>query len=136
VSILNRLKRYFLLLAGVPGLAVIFWWCPPKWTFVALFIYGQLICGIDLWLNPRSRNPRKGPPIPWNRMDAGDRLEYFFPAICIAVPGALLFIIAALWSGSILDKWMPLAFGVSLMAMGAWLAFGNWRNRWGGAASE
>ena len=132
VSLLNRLKPFFLPAAIAAAIACAHWLGPIEADGVVWFImYGIGIGEIDRRLNPRPEHDAKGPLTPWNQMDAGDRLEYFFPALIVAVPGILLLTVAALWSGSFSDKLIPLAFAALMVGSGTWIAYDKWRNRWG-----
>ncbi len=132
MSLSNRLRRNFKWLSAGVGLPVIFLICPPEWLGWTLFVFGQLIAVIDEWLNPRPRS-HTGPLLPWNQMDAGDRLEYFFLPMSITVVGVLIVVIT---TGADVESWPPIVFGTLWIAFGLGLGYFNWRNRWGAVEAD
>lgn len=137
MSLLSRLKSNVLLIGLLFGMALLDLMEPlNRMDGWLLIMYGISLASLDRHFNPNPPKAETGPWLPWNQMDAGDRLGYFFPALFFAVPGTLLLMVAGLSSGSITDKWVPLAFAVLSIGGGARIAYDRWRNRWGAVEAE
>ncbi|MFO6448509.1 hypothetical protein ACLBKU_15350 [Erythrobacter sp. NE805] len=99
-------------------------------------LYGMAIIDLDRRLNPAAEVP-VGPWLPWNRMGAGEKLEYFFPAIIAAALGLLVIVLAVMMMDrSLLVGGIMGAMGLVTMGGAAWSARTRWQRRWAALEGE
>jgi len=137
MSILNRLKENILFIGLLFGMVLLDLLEPigriEGWM---LIFYGMAIVELDRRFNQHRVEPEAGPYQRWDEMHAGDRLEYFFPALFVIVLGTLVLILAVFASGSITDKWQSLAIAALVIGSGIWITYDKWRNRWNAVEND
>ena len=128
MNFLKVFRPYFLLIAALPAVVAVYLLGPIDWQGAALLIlYGSWIGEIHGRLNPRSEQPEYPQPwLPWNRLGAGDKLEYLLPTVSMIALGVLVTTSIALAGGSGFKHWLTLACGFFIIASGAW----DLRRRW------
>jgi hypothetical protein len=138
VTVLNRFRPYFLLIAALPALAAVHLLGPIGWQGgVLLILYGSWIGDIHGRLNPRPDLPEDPQPwLPWNRLGAGEKLEYLLPTLLMIALGALGTTAILLAGGTGIKHWLTLACWLAFVAMGAWDLRRRWLRRWGALESE
>jgi len=137
VTLLNRLRPYFFLIALALGLALIEVLRPldsmDGWL---LILYGVWISELDRQINPRATAPDVGPLLPWDDMRAGERLEYFLFAMSATALGVLVVTISALSYGGLMENWAVLLAGLVMITAGLSAGYRNWTHRYGPIESK
>lgn len=138
MTFLNRFRPYFLLIAALPAVAAVHLLGPIDWRGgVLLILYGSWIGEIHGRINPRPDLPEDPQPwLPWNRLGAGEKLEYLLPTLLMIGLGVLLTTAIALAGGTGIKHWLTLAGGLVGIAAGAWELRRRWLGRWGAVDSE
>ncbi|WP_143738397.1 hypothetical protein [Erythrobacter colymbi] len=130
----DRLRPWFMLIALLPAMLVVNYTAPLDTTAaILLLLYGITIGEINERLYPRAAREnldKVGPSLPWNRMGAGDKLEYFLPGIAITAMGALMLSVVWMARGEGFRYWTILAAGLFVTAAGLWELRRRWHRRW------
>jgi hypothetical protein len=138
MSFLDRLRPWFLPIALLPVLLLADLYEPAS-NFSAfwLVIYGVWVGETNLRLNPRPDAAEDVQPwLPWNRLGAGEKLEYLLPAMLPVVLGALLTSLALLGDVTGLTFWLTLTVGLGMTGSGVWEFHHRWCRRWAALESE
>ena len=130
----DRLRPWFMLIALLPAMLLVNYTAPLDTTAaILLLLYVITIGEINERLNPRSARENLdevGPSLPWNRMGAGDKLEYFFPGMVFVAMGALLVSVVWMAGGEGFRYWISLATGLFASVAGLWELRRRWLRRW------
>lgn len=131
MSLLKHLKQNVVLIGFV-----------GSWTFLPLMepieahegslliVYGVWLVSLAQLLNPQATEQEAGPFLRWDEMHAGDRLAYFFPAMSIMVVGVLILAIVGISIAEGEGGWVALGFGGLFLALGLFVGWDAWRQRW------
>jgi hypothetical protein len=138
MNFLDRLRPWFYFVAAVPALVLVDVFGPIDWHYAFfLIIYGTLIGDIDRRLYPdRYRPDDIGPFAPWNRLGAGEKLEYLLPTVLWIVFGLLVTTGMLIAGGKGIRHWLQLAGGLGVIAMGSWDLRRRWLGRMGAVESD
>lgn len=127
----KRLRPFAsLLIFAVGGLFV--WRMFPEHGFegLMLFAWGASTGQLQEQLNPRKKeNKDGGPYLPWDEMDAGDRLGYFFPTIIGGVIGTLI-LVAAITASHSEMQWEMIGGSLAIVGLSAGAAYKKWNDRY------
>lgn len=130
VPFLDRVRGLFLIVAVVPALVLVDALGPVGWeNAYFLILYGVVIGDINRRLNPEPER-QVGPILPWNRMGAGEKLEYFFPALLVLALGLLVLLIAWIMRSGSTGSWIMVGSGLAIIGLAAGIARERWHHRW------
>lgn len=138
MTFLNRFRPYFLFIAALPAVVLVYLFGPIDYrTAFLLILYGSVIGDIHGRLNPRPDAPHDAQPfLPWNRLGAGEKLEYLLPTVLVIVLGLLVTTGMLFAGGTGVRYWLTLAGGLGVIAMGLWDLRRRWLNRMGAVESD
>jgi hypothetical protein len=133
----DRLRPWFFLIALAFGFALIKILTPLDFhDGVGLIIYGAIVGAWNDQRNPSVEIEDVGPLIPWDKMHAGDRLEYFFHPLSVTVLGLLFVAVSVLSFGSLAENWIGLLGGLVIVLGGLGTGYRKWIRRYGAVESE
>jgi hypothetical protein len=133
----DRLRSWFFLIAFAFGFALIKILSPLDFhDGVGLIIYGAIVGAWSDQVNPSAEIEDVGPLIPWDKMHAGDRLEYFFHPVSVTVLGLLFVAVSVLSFGSLAENWISLLGGLVIVLGGLGTGYRKWIRRYGAVESE